>query len=802
MTDQREIESAELSPTLIGRDSPLASLRSRMEKALEGRGSVGIVAGEVGVGKTRLMAEVEREAGERGMRYLRGAGDPTQPGLAYGLFIGVLTAYLRDAAPPEQHALQETIEELAPHLQEVLFPRTPRRLEFPVTELDPDLRQTLFLARLARLLLELAQQQPAVVCFEDLHWADSASLQALRYLVTRNGDAPLMLVATYRLEEVQAAAEAERAVDLEEVLAVVQSNPHGYELHLERLSPIETKLLVSSCFAVSGFGHQLQELLYGKTEGLPLFVVQYLEFLRDEGIVYERQGLWMDRPIRGLEVPESIAAAVQERIKRLSNQEREILSYAAVQGEAFASELVAEALGRPHAEVQRLLEHLARTSHLVQHHEGAFRFAHFFLLNACYTHIPDEQRRAIHRRLATCLQQHRPAAVERVAYHFYRAAALTQALPYLVEAAQRARQNFAYWEAHCFLHQALEALEQVEVSARRPQRLEILLTLAEVDERLGEVDRAGAYCQEVLKIAVPGEDPQAVGQALLQLGWVHFRKGAWEESLARYGEALDLFADLGDAENCATVSLRLGNIAFQRSQLDEAATHFNEAKETALRGDNPALLGGIYGNLGVLSSVRGHYAVAIVNYTKAQRVYQRANHRYGLSQTYQNLGMTYAAQQAWEQALACYAEGEKLAREMGTVDVLANILVSRVAAQIGLGALQDAEASCRGAQIYYQQLQDLLGLAECEKMAGVIGRERAQYAEAETRLRHGKQRFQDLENQLGIAECDLELGLVQQALGDVAGARRYLQASSELFQQIGAEEEVQKAQALLNALAS
>ena len=163
--------------------------------------------------------------------------------------------------------------------------------------------------------------------------------------------------------------------------------------------------------------------------------------------------------------------------------------------------------------------------------------------------------------------------------------------------------------------------------------------------------------------------------------------------------------------------------------------------------------------------------------------------------------MTYAAQQAWEDALACYEEGEKLARDMGTVDVVANILVSRGAAQIGTGDLEGAEASCRGAYIYYEPMQDHLGLAECKKVEGAICRERAQYVEAEALLLHSRQSFQDLDNHLGVAECQLELGRVRQDLGDGEGARGYLQESSALFKQIGAIEECRKVESLLVALA-
>ena len=148
-------------------------------------------------------------------------------------------------------------------------------------------------------------------------------------------------------------------------------------------------------------------------------------------------------------------------------------------------------------------------------------------------------------------------------------------------------------------------------------------------------------------------------------------------------------------------------------------------------------------------------------------------------------------------ALACYAEGEKLARAMGTVDVLANILVSQATTQIGLGDIDGADGSCQGARLYYKEMQDPLGIAECEKVQGVICRERQQYEEAEERLKRSLQSFETLENQLGVAECELELGLLQQRLDDVEGARHYWQSAATHFAEAGAATEANRVKSLI-----
>ena len=192
-----------LGPEFIGRKAELELLRERVEDALRGRGSVVAVAGEAGAGKTRLINEVKREAAERGMVLLCGTGDPVHSGLAYGVFLGVLTDYVRSSSRSERSVLRETIEELAPYLRDAVFPRAGRRPEPPSADVNPELRQMLFLARLSRMLLESARRRPVMLCLEDLHWADSASLRLLQYLATKNAEAPLLIVCAYRPEEVR-----------------------------------------------------------------------------------------------------------------------------------------------------------------------------------------------------------------------------------------------------------------------------------------------------------------------------------------------------------------------------------------------------------------------------------------------------------------------------------------------------------------------------------------------------------------------------------------------------------------------
>jgi tetratricopeptide (TPR) repeat protein len=250
------------------------------------------------------------------------------------------------------------------------------------------------------------------------------------------------------------------------------------------------------------------------------------------------------------------------------------------------------------------------------------------------------------------------------------------------------------------------------------------------------------------------------------------------------------------------VYARLGGLALEQARLDEGSESLGQARLLARQGGDKAALGVVSFGLGVVGQQRGQYLAAVLHYTEALQAFRQADHRYGICQVYHRFGELHAAQQRWPEALKCYAESARLARQMGAVSLLAHILAGTALAQLGAGDGAAASASCAAARMYMEQMGDRRGLAECDKVEGVIHRQQAQYAPAEELLERGRKLYLVLGIRLGVAECERELGLLLQGCGDVEGARQRLQESSALFGRIGAREEARRAEELLAALAA
>lgn len=790
------VEPREIRAELIGRDEELAFLRGRLEEADSGAGSVVFVTGEAGLGKKRLLEAVREEAGSRGLRVLTGACRSERRGMAYGLFADVLRHFLESARGGARLVVQEFVASLAPHLWEVLFPDQELPQAFQQADIQPELRQSLFLARLGRLLLALGDRQPVLLCLENMHRADSASLQMVRYLASHNAGARLVMVVTGDLEEDAGGPSAA----LKRLAQELQSQTHVHLLSLQPLDLEETRALVASVFGRHGFSDGMLRLLHTKSGGAPLSILQYLEYLQDKKLIYEKRGLWVSQKLEERQEPTSIRATLRQRLERLPEEERRVLSHAAVQGERFAGRLVARTLAQPLTGVLRTLSQLLRRTRLLRIDNEQFCFVHPLLAEVCYDFLTEPEQRRAHLLLGNILEQNGERGPEVLGFHFYQAGAFSRALEYLLEAGQRARKAFAFVEARGFLEQGREAFAALDSGAPQGQLQEILLQLADIEDRTGNPEAALALCRQVLEES--GDDRAAVGRALMQMGWVEYRKGNWEETTRLCEETVEIFTEQGDESRIALVHLRLGNIAFEHGDLEQAEKRFQEAKDTAVKCANHYLLGSIYGNLGIIASVRGQFVEAVLHYTEALKAYRKIDHKYGLCQTFHNLGMMHADQGKWPEALKWYDRGEKQAREMGTVDVEANILVSRAEAETMEGDLEGAGASCAKALVYMEQLGDRLGVAECRKIEGMILRERAEYERAEDRLVQGRTLFEELGNRLGMAECDLELGRLEQARGDADEARLRLVEAQTRFGEVGAEEDARRVGELLAGLVS
>ena len=319
----------------VEREAERARLRQLVDDALVGRGRLALVAGEAGVGKSRLVAEIADEAQARGMRVLTGHCVEMSGTPPYLPYVEIIEQAI--SSPRSSVALREALGDVAPEIARIApalrraFPEIP-----PPVELPAELARRYVWNSFSEFVGRAAQRQPLLLVLEDLHWAGESTVLLTEYLAPLLPDMPVLVLGTYRDDE----------VDLNHPLARVIGQLGRRRLmeqvSLHRLSFDGVRAMLRG-LAGQPAPEQLVQVIDRETEGNPFFVEEVYLHLVESGVLLDEHGrMRADLRLEEVSVPESIRLVLGQRLGHLAASTREVLVAAAVSGRMFATELVGE----------------------------------------------------------------------------------------------------------------------------------------------------------------------------------------------------------------------------------------------------------------------------------------------------------------------------------------------------------------------------------------------------------------------------------------------------------------------------
>jgi DNA-binding SARP family transcriptional activator len=506
---------------LVGRADAVALLRRRLAAAAAGERVFVFLAGEPGIGKTSLAAAIAREAHERGdvvVLYGRSDEDSLAPYQPFAEMIGHCFSH---------GPVEELARELQPELEELgrLAPAARRWLpaaRVPASGLPDVERYRLFEAVVA-VLSRLARRGTPVLICDDLQWADAPTLRLLRHLARAATPERLMVVGTYRDVEVPPdALLAALIADLrrEQSLDVVA---------LAGLNLDETERLTE---LRGGTARRLRDL----TGGNPLFMGEMLRVLDEAGDP--------ERALDELAVPEGVSEVVVRRVTRLGEPAVEVLTLAAVAGQAFRAALLEHAAEAPPEAVVDVLDRAVAAGLLATTDDpDRLTFAHALIRETLYARLSDARRVRLHRRVAETLEAHRAELrpdVAELAHHFFQARHLggvEPAIRYAREAADRAAESLAWEDEARQLERALDA-ERLRESSDAADRTELLLALGEALTRAGHAPARTVFATAAA--LARGRAPEQLARAAIGYGGRYYEAGVIDPKLIDLlREALD-----------------------------------------------------------------------------------------------------------------------------------------------------------------------------------------------------------------------------------------------------------------------
>jgi DNA-binding winged helix-turn-helix (wHTH) protein len=423
------VTDEEGGPSFVGREAVFAALDRTLDAVLSGRGSVTLLHGPAGIGKTRLLAELEARAEARDFRILSGAGRPGAEGDAF-------------------HPWLEACAEL--DLERLLRPELPS--ESPVTE--DGLRFARF-REVSRALLRAAERRPLLIAFDDLHAADGDTLILLRFVARSLRRGRVWIVGTVR------AARGMIGEGQQRELAELAADSATQVLAVPGLETAELRTLLAR--ELPAASEDARELLCARTEGNPLFALELARFVRDHAHAGDLA-----------ELARTVSLGLREFVARrwaaLGSKTRRVLLAASALGMQFDPAIIREAEGITSRAQAQSLEEATAAGLLEPDVRKQRRFTHPLFLEGLYAELSSEPRAAAaqHLRIAEALERRGVTDAFLLARHFVAARSLTgpaRALGYARAAAKEASQRYAWADARLWYHEAVELAEQAGAPA-------------------------------------------------------------------------------------------------------------------------------------------------------------------------------------------------------------------------------------------------------------------------------------------------------------------------------------------------
>jgi DNA-binding CsgD family transcriptional regulator len=569
---------------LVGREGELAPLVARMEEHSGNAVEIVLVAGEPGVGKTRLMQEVAQRARELDWRVLWGASFDSEATLPYQPFVEALEEYVA-ACPTEEliRQLGDATAELAlivPSLAARL-PNLPEGLPS-----DPQIsRYRLFESVGSFLSAIAATGHGLLLCLDDLHWADDASLQLLEHIARRTADARLLILVSYRDTDLDVGHPFARTLEQFTRQHLAQ------RLDLNRLDKRGLTLLLAE-LGRSDPPARLVDAMYVETEGNPFFVQEVFLYLLEEGRLLDERGHWRrELSVGDAEVPQGVRLVIGRRLERLSEVCRRLLATGAVLGRSFDFNLLKaiespDGTGSNENELIDALEEAERAHLLITDAGGRVTFSHELLRQTLLAGLSALRRQRIHLRAANAIEEIYASNLEphvaELADHFSQIAtepaALAKALAYTLKAADHSFGIYAYSDAARLYERAIEMQQQLDPEDKST-RCDLLTRVIAPVAFAGDPERAvGAGAIEAFQLAEAMADIGRAERVCLEaLAALSFQAAGWGIGRPQYVDWIQ----------------RLDRVAGPRSE-GRVAIDFHPRREDAqesfrLRGEGLAL---------------------------------------------------------------------------------------------------------------------------------------------------------------------------------------------------------------------
>jgi diguanylate cyclase (GGDEF)-like protein len=719
----RDIEVVEEEPLpslnfkgFIDRTEPLALLKSMFDSALRGKGCSVMISGEAGVGKTRLVSEVEKYASLNNGIFL--AARPIEYGVTppYRMFFQVIKDYFTEGDDERRACLKhvesvyrEQIAAFYPELRMIMGV-----LESP-PQLSPDLEKMRLFDAVSRVFEVMSQQTPLMVFLDNLHWARAVDFELLNYLLRNLSDWSILLCGAYRIEEV---GEGHSLISF---LRTMSREQYFEQIQLQGLNLEEVGDLLRTILGYPVKQHII-ERINQETEGNPFYIEELTKSFVARGIVCWQDKHWAFNEFDDIRLPSSVNDLLLRRFEGVDVEVRELLTRASVIGEHFSLPLLREMTGKNEGYLLDILDQGIEWLLIEEAADKDYKFSHLYLRRVLYDGLSLHKRQWLHGRVGGALEEvyrdRLSEVYERMVYHFQIAEDWDRVFKYSLQAGKILQTMYAHREAVARFNACLSLIDNGHIADVQGE-IEIHYALGMIYAFLGDYEKSVEHYTTALK-----NDNITVKQRVEttdRLSGVYLDRGDLDCALASINETKQYLDEKKNEFENAQLDIDLMWICMIKGEHDKVETLAEQGLRFFEKAQSPHHMAKIYNTLGVMHGSTGDWDKAQDCFRRALATQDKKKGPARYARLLNNLASVYASAHDYTKAIPCYEEALELQKKVGAQYMVSLLLINLAVSYNGIGKFKEAEVYVKKGLEIAQRIHNIsLETHACATYTGVM----------------------------------------------------------------------------------
>ncbi|MCK4756816.1 MAG: tetratricopeptide repeat protein [Thermoplasmata archaeon] len=621
-------------------------------------------------------------------------------------------------------------------------------------------------------LKRLSAEKPLAIFLEDLHWTDESSLFVTNYLARNIRKNPILILATLRPRESDSLQKVMESMKNEEIIN---------EITLEKLDIKNTILLIERTFSPNDFPDTLAEQLFSQSKGNPLFVIEMLRGMHDDGNISKKDGKYT-LVSDSYQIPASVEEVVNHRLDALDSDSMAMVEYASCIGQRFDASI---------AESSRLLrdtgasmEKLLALGILLKKGEKV-EFSHAVFQSVIYNGIGERWRTGHHKNIGEYFENAYVGRLDEVVYdlarHFSRTKEYGKCSEYCTRAGEKAEGSFAVEQALEFYNDALAALSRLDVNYTCEKILDVLERSGDIQTLVGSFEEA---ISNFMKAKETTDEKEFKARMLRKVGMAYDKMGEYDRGLETLVDAKE-HVDEGAAEY-GRILLLEGISYVRKGNYDKPMPLFLEAIEIAEKvGGKKKDLGNAFRVLGATQDSKGEYDLAMQNYEKSLTVMESIGDQLGIAAALNNIGVVHNGRGEFDKAAYFHGRSLEIREKIGDMPGVALSLNNIGSVYIEKGELDKALGIHKQSLEIREKIGDKSGVA---MSLGNIGNVYASRGELDTALDFYGRSLEIREkigDRQGVASSLNNIGVAYLDKGELDRALEFHKRSLEINLEIG-----------------